>query len=120
MTLDRVLWWAAAAATAVLAVVLAVQAPDTLGAMQSNGDYVAPLVMGHDAHLYPDSRIVLGNYGWFAGMWAVQGLQRLPAADHLAAGLPLAITFALVALVALQALRRFGPGAALLVLALAL
>jgi hypothetical protein len=120
VTRERRLTWAAAAAVAVLAVVLLASAPAVIRAMESNGDYVSPLVMGEDAHLYPDARIVLGNFGWWPGLWAVQLLRPLPASEHVAAALPMLVTIAVIALVAWQALRLFGRGAAVALLAVAL
>lgn len=120
MRAERALTWVAGAATAVLVLVLLVKAPATVRAMMSERDYVSPLVMGHDAHLYPGARIVLGNYGWWPGMWAVQWLRPLPASAQLAAGLPLLLTLLASAALALQARRVWGGAAAIATLAVSL
>lgn len=105
-------------ATAALFVVLLATAPALLGAMQSNSDFVVPLVMGEEAHRYPGSDIVVGNHAWFVGLWIVQWLQPLPFADHIAAGLPFALTLLAIALLARQAWRLWGSGVVVAAVAL--
>ncbi len=97
------------------AVALLVTLPELVRGMASNADLASPLVMGHEAASYPRSELVTGNYAWWNGLWATQGLSRLPGYDVLAAVLPLAATLAATGVLAWVAARLWRPRAGLIV-----
>lgn len=108
---------AAGAVLCVLAAVL-VHTGAIVDAMHSIPDYVSPLVLAHDAHLYPDSTVMLGNYAWYPGFWSARAVGTL--GDGVNSVLPLLLTLAVTAAVAVQARRVWGTVAALLFAGLAL
>ncbi len=88
--------------------------------METVADYVSPLVMAHDVHLYPGSRIVLGNYGWYDGFWAARLVGWLPRGDQLSSVLPMLITIAMFGGLAAQARRLWNTTAAVALVAFGL
>ncbi len=114
---ERTLFRVASTATALLLVALLVRILPLARSMETVADYVSPLVMGHDAHLYPGSKVTLGNYGWFSGFWAARGVSALPVGPQLAAVLPTLIWLAVAGALAAQARRVWGRAAAVVLLA---
>jgi hypothetical protein len=117
---ERLLVRAAAAALLCVLVAVLVHAGGIVHRMHSIPDYVSPLALAHDAGLYPDTTVVLGNFGWFPGFWGARAAGALPLGDQLASGLPLLLMLAVVALLAAQAWRLWGALPALVLAGFAL
>lgn len=105
---------------AILAIVLVIQASTLIVAMDHNADLAAPIAMAEYAHQYQDAQLVTGRLGWWGGLWFLQLIRPLPGNTYIGNYLPMLLTVAVAAILALQSRRLWGPRAPWILLLVAL
>jgi hypothetical protein len=117
---DRWLLGLAAATTGALLVTLLFRAGAIATAAKNNADLAAPLVIARFAHDYSRAQVATGRLGWWGPLWLLQLVRPLFISGLVGLYVPIIVTIALPLLVARQAWRLWGPGAALTIVLVAL